>query len=206
MGFSAPAELGMGAVRTAGRSKRIDTKVSILLGLQFPLFLSLAKIRDRRPLRKCGTAVGLLLRLFRNLFAVHRYLTATHMVYSTQVLDVISRLTSCAALLSPRGPSLALRAIHLVPRLLRAASMCSRTLSDTANKSRHGSTLCSPTVEKILCRSLFRSGRRSLVCAGLSNKGKAGVQRGRETAGVPSFLPTAVGTASSPPQRRRIPR
>ena len=28
-------------------------------------------------------------------------------------------LTNCAALLSPRGPSLALRAIHLVPRLLR---------------------------------------------------------------------------------------
>ena len=37
--------------------------------------------------------------------------------------------------------------------------------------------------------SYFRSGRRSLVCARLSNKGKAGVQRGRETAGVPSFLP-----------------
>ena len=49
---------------------------------------------------------------------------------------------------------------------------------------------------------LFRSGRRSLVCARLSNKGKAGVQRGRKTAGCPSFLPTAVGTASSP---RRAP-
>ena len=35
----------------AGRSKRIDTKVSILLGLHLPLFLSLAQIRDRRPLR-----------------------------------------------------------------------------------------------------------------------------------------------------------
>ena len=44
-------------------------------------------------------------------------------------------------------------------------------------------------VVKILCRSPFRSGRRSLVCARLSNKGKVGVQRGRETAGVPSFLP-----------------
>ena len=31
--------------------------------------------------------------------------------------------------------------------------MCSSTLSDTANRLRHGSTLCSPTVEKILCRS-----------------------------------------------------
>ena len=83
---------------------------------------------------------------------------------SSQVLDVISRLTSCAALLSPRGPSLALRAIHLVPRLLRAASMCSRTLSDTANRSRHGSTLCSPTVEKILCRSLIVSALQISPC------------------------------------------
>ncbi len=40
----------------------------------------------------------------------------------------------------------------------------------------------------------------SAICARLS-KGKVGVQRGRETAGVPSFLPSAVGTA-----RRRAPR
>ena len=59
--------------------------------------------------------------------------------------------------------------------------------------------------EKILCRSSFRSGRRSLVCARLGSKGKVGVQRGRKTAGCPSFLPTAVGTASSPPRARRIP-
>ena len=42
----------------------------------------------------------------------------------------------------------------------------------------------------------------SAICARLSNKGKVGVQRGRETAGVPSFLPSAVGTAPSP---RRAP-
>ena len=42
----------IGAAGPAGWSKRIDTKVSILLGLQFPLFHSLAKIRERRPLRK----------------------------------------------------------------------------------------------------------------------------------------------------------
>ena len=29
----------------------------------------------------------------------------------------------------------------------------------------------------------------SAICAGLGSKGKVGVQRGRETAGVPSFLP-----------------
>ena len=81
-------------------------------------------------------------------------------------------LTICAALLSPRGPSLALWAIHLVPRLRRAADMCSSKLSDTADRLRHGRTLCAPTEEKILCRSPFRSGRWSLVCARLSNKGR----------------------------------
>ena len=44
----------------------------------------------------------------------------------------------------------------------------------------------------------------SAICARLS-KGKVGVQRGRKTAGCPSFLPTAVGTAPSPPRARRIP-
>ena len=62
-------------------------------------------------------------------------------------------LTNCATLSSPRGPSLALRAIYLVSRLRRVARMCSRTVSVTAYRFRHGSTLCSPTVEKILCRS-----------------------------------------------------
>ena len=39
----------------------------------------------------------------------------------------------------------------------------------------------------------FRSGRRSLVCVRLSNKGKVGVQRGRETAGVyPLVRPRGV--------------
>ena len=50
-------------------------------------------------------------------------------------------LTNCAAL--------SCRALR------RVARMCSRTVSITAYRFRHGSTLCSPTVEKILCRSLF---------------------------------------------------
>ena len=77
-----------------------------------------------------------------------------------------------AALPSSRGPSLALWAIHLVPRLRRAADMCSSKLFDTADRLRHGRTLCASTEEKILCRSPFRSGRWSLVCARLSNKGR----------------------------------
>ena len=42
---------------------------------------------------------------------------------------------------------------------------------------------------------LFRSGHMSAICARLS-KGKVGVQRGRKTAGCPSFLP--------PPRVRRV--
>ena len=37
--------------------------------------------------------------------------------------------------------------------------------------------------------NIFRSGNMLAICTGLSSKGKAGVQRGRETTGVPSFLP-----------------
>ena len=37
-------------------------------------------------------------------------------------------------------------------------------LSDTANKSRQGSTLCSPTVGKILCRSLIVSALQISPC------------------------------------------
>ncbi len=69
--------------------------------------------------------------------------------------------------------------------------MCSRTLSDTANRLRK------TRKKKFSAVPLFRSGRRSLVCARLTNKGKAGVQRGRETAGVPSSL--------SPPRTRQSP-
>ena len=43
----------------------------------------------------------------------------------------------------------------------------------------------------------------SVICARLGSKGKVGVQRGRETAGVPSFLPSAVGTAPSPRSAER---
>ena len=50
-------------------------------------------------------------------------------------------LTNCAAL--------SCRALR------RVARMCSRTVSGTAYRFRHGSTLCSPTVEKILCRSPY---------------------------------------------------
>ena len=37
----------------------------------------------------------------------------------------------------------------------------------------------------------------SAICAGLGSKGKVGVQRGRKTAGCPSFLPPPRGAARS---------
>ena len=78
-------------------------------------------------------------------------------------------------------------------RLLEVADLCSRTLSDPANRLRKTRKKKSSAVP------LFRSGHISAICARLST-GKVGVQRGRKTAGCPSFLPTAVGTAS-PPRR-----
>ena len=42
-----------------------------------------------------------------------------------------------------------------MPRLRRVNRLCSSMVSGTADSSGHGSTLCSPTVEKILCRSPY---------------------------------------------------
>ena len=61
--------------------------------------------------------------------------------------------------------------------------MCSRKVSDTANGLRNIRKKKSSAVP------LFRSGHMSAICARLGSKGKVGVQRGRETAGVPSSLP-----------------
>ena len=47
----------------------------------------------------------------------------------------------------------------------------------------------------------------SVICARLGSKGKVGVQRGRKTAGCPSFLPPRGGRRDVPAvRRRRIPR
>ena len=69
--------------------------------------------------------------------------------------------------------------------------MCSRTVSDPANRLRKTRKKKSSAVP------LFRSGRRSPIFVGLSSKGKVGVQRGRKTAGCPSFLPPPRGAARS---------
>ena len=46
----------------------------------------------------------------------------------------------------------------------------------------------------------FRSGHMSVICARLGSKGKVGVQRGRKTAGCPSFLLPPRGAATLPPR------
>ena len=84
-------------------------------------------------------------------------------------------------------------------RLRRVARLCSSTLSDTANRLRNGRN-GNPTA--VLH---FRSGRRSPIFAGLTNKGKVGVQRGRETAGVPSFLPPRRAPQSPALRRAQLP-
>ena len=68
-------------------------------------------------------------------------------------------------------------------RLRKLTHMCSRTLSDPANRFRKTRKKKSSAVP------LFRSGHMSAICARLGSKGKVGVQRGRKTAGCPSFLP-----------------
>ena len=88
-----------------------------------------------------------------------------------------------------------------MPRLRRVARMCSRTVSGTAYRFRHGSTLCSPTVEKILCRSPFRSGHMSAICARLSQK-EVGVKR-VETL-VSTLLPRRGARHVPAVRRRRI--
>ncbi len=75
----------------------------------------------------------------------------------------------------------------------RVAHMCSSTVSDTANRLRKTRKKKSSVVPP------FRSGHMSAICARLGSKGKAGVQRGRKTAGCPSFLPPAAGAATLPP-------
>ena len=68
--------------------------------------------------------------------------------------------------------------------------MCSRPVSDPANRLRKTRKKKSSAVP------LFRSGHMSAICARLST-GKVGVQRGRKTAGCPSFLPPPRGAARS---------
>ena len=77
-------------------------------------------------------------------------------------------------------------------RLRRINHLCSRTVSNPANgllKRTDSEGSSSVAEKKSSAVPLFCSGHMSVICARLGSKGKVGVQRGRETAGVPSFLP-----------------
>ena len=70
----------------------------------------------------------------------------------------------------------------VMSRLLEVADLCSRTLSDPANRllKRTDSEGSSSVAEKKSSAvPLFRSSHMLAICTGLSSKGKAGVQRGR---------------------------
>ena len=109
---------------------------------------------------------------------------------------------SCATLLSPWGPSLALRAIHLVSRLRRVNRLSSSKLSGTANRQRNGSTLCSPTVGKILCRSPV-SKRSHVGNLRQTLQGKGEIHKRVETAGVyPLVRPRGVSALPAEVQRK----
>ena len=108
-------------------------------------------------------------------------------------------LKNCATRVSPRGPSLALRAIHLVSRLRRVNRLCSRTVSDTANMSRHGSTLCSPTVEKILYRSLFSQRSHIGNLRQIRKQGKGRSSKRKENRRLSFLFAPAAGAATFPP-------
>ena len=84
-------------------------------------------------------------------------------------------------------------------RLRRPSDMCSSNVSDTANRLRKTRKKKSSAVP------LLRSGHLSAICARLGSKGKVGVQRGRETAGVPSFLPPRRAPHSPALRRAQLP-
>ena len=93
------------------------------------------------------------------------------------------------------------RAALLCRALRRVNRLCSSTVSGTANMSRHGSTLCSPTVEKLLCRSLF-SERSHVGNLRQTLQGKRGENQRVETAGVYP-LAHAAGRGDVPTVHRR---
>ena len=79
-----------------------------------------------------------------------------------------------------------------MPRLRRVNRLCSSMVSGTADRPGHGSTLCSPTVEKILCRSLF-SQRSHVGNLRQTLQGKGVIHKRVETAGVyPLVRPRGV--------------
>ena len=74
-------------------------------------------------------------------------------------------------------------------RLRRPSDLCSSTLSDTAHRLGHGSTLCFPTAEKILCRPPI-SKRSPVLWSAPDHETKGnGSQEGRNRRCLPFWFP-----------------
>ena len=103
----------------------------------------------------------------------------------------------CAARISPRGPSLALRAIHLVPRLRRPK------LDVAVRQPKCGKVLYHAVV-KILCRSPFPAYAVYHLHPSYDYKGN-GCSKRVETVGVYPFCPLPWVRQTLPPPQRRNP-
>ena len=97
---------------------------------------------------KRRTAVGLLLRLFREIFAIHRYRTATHSGCSPQLFCLVTMHGACELHLSTHftvgcaESSHRLQLICALPN--RRGAPC--VPENTFDMTLHGSTMCSPTI------------------------------------------------------------
>ena len=97
---------------------------------------------------KRRTAVGLLLRLFREIFAIHRYRTATHSGCSPQLFCLVTMHGAGELHLSTHftvgcaESSHRLQLICALPN--RRGAPC--VPENTFDMTLHGSTMCSPTI------------------------------------------------------------
>ena len=141
-----------GACRAPRQGKRVDTKVSTLLTPTSFYFLVWRRPETGDRFENGGTAVGLPQHVFLRLFAVHRQCTATHTVKSTQArhtrvaqlvsLEIMDGTYESIYLVAfifaetVRNNALTNRAALLCRALRRVNRLCSRTVSDPANRLR----------------------------------------------------------------------
>ena len=119
---------------------------------------------SQSPLFFCNfkkrTAVGLLLRLFREISAIHRYRTATHSGCSPQLFCLVTMHGACELHLSTHftvGCAESSHRLQLICALLnRRGAPC--VPENTFDMTLHGSTMCSPY--DITCANQFNAVRR----------------------------------------------
>ena len=102
--------------------------------------------------------------------------------YSLQFISagpVYHNALTCCAALSCRTPR-------------KENHLCSSTVSDTANMRIHERSQVVSAEEKILCRSPFRSGHMSAICARLSQRKRGENQRVETLVSIPLVRPRGV--------------